>query len=66
MLSGATGRTIPTAITFRGGFLLLGMAVPNKQTAREELPMLESTTIQQIVEVITQTVQLESLACTRG
>ena len=50
MFSGATGRTIPTAISFRGDVSLLGVAVPDTRIARGQLPMLELTKMHQIVE----------------
>ena len=50
MLSGATGRTIPTAVYFRGEVSLLGMAVSDTRIARGQPLMHESTKIVQIVQ----------------
>jgi hypothetical protein len=50
MLSGATGRNIPTAVSFRGDVPLLGMAVSDTRIARGQPPMHEMTKMDRIVQ----------------
>jgi hypothetical protein len=54
MLSGATGRNIPTAVSFRGDVPLLGMAVSDTRIARGQLPMHEITKMDRVVQGLTR------------
>jgi hypothetical protein len=54
MLSGATGRNIPTAVSFRGDDPLLGMAVSDTRISRGQPPMHEMMKMDRIVQGLRQ------------